>query len=569
MSIEALDPATRCELRSPRELMRLERLGSFHQSRLSFMRVLTRRLAREAWRFTRGTFALDAAGVGHAVYTVAGPKRSYSLVAFSHDLPDEKRSDRVIADAWDATFVLYDGIPSHSDIERLQQEVPYQEAGRLSGSELCLSRANRSVRLWEHVVSRLAAGLQPDTEALQSTGYLMRTTAVYGSGKFGACDRAALEQRPEFAEPFQVEMLSVYLIRAFVLDLVEHLAAARGGASAVRLHAESARDLGIGNSTGLGMAPFVLNHPELFNHWVHAREEAIRRVRTMPTATREERSLFLDVLEHSRSLFASWHTDHAQQSARIEELVADLDAAGEVLPELLQAAFPWNRLHLWTREHLGIEAQECLASLMLEPYAEQVDDLCAEMAHTEDNRACIRGNTTVADMRHAIESCYDWALRIDWQQPAALARAWYVSQEKLEPRLGERFEEPIEPFEQPLAPGRDAVAFYHELSHWPDNATLAEVLLERAQFRHIALRIQIVSEWPYAEIRDNTVAADMQAIDLLRCKLSFFGATHFDPRSDRWVRIRLFAGAPYPADLSPTNADRWVYQSSTNSTEHG
>jgi len=36
---------------------------------------------------------------------------------------------------------------------------------------------------------------------------------------------------------------------------------------------------------------------------------------------------------------------------------------------------------------------------------------------------------------------------------------------------------------------------------------------------------------------------------MLRCKLACFGASRFDPRSDRWVRISLFQNAPYPDDL--------------------
>jgi hypothetical protein len=48
-------------------------------------------------------------------------------------------------------------------------------------------------------------------------------------------------------------------------------------------------------------------------------------------------------------------------------------------------------------------------------------------------------------------------------------------------------------------------------------------------------------------------------IDMLRCKLSFFGATKFDPRSDRWVRICMFSGAPYPDEMTPTSCDLWVY----------
>ena len=132
--------------RDPKMVMRLARLGSMHQSRLSFMRILTRRLARENWRFEKTAFEIDSTGVGHAVYTAHGPERSYSLIAYAHDLPPEKRSDRVIAEAWDATFTLFDGVPTDADIERLSHNIPVQEAGRVTGSELSVSRANRSVR---------------------------------------------------------------------------------------------------------------------------------------------------------------------------------------------------------------------------------------------------------------------------------------------------------------------------------------------------------------------------------------------------------------------------------------
>ena len=48
-------------------------------------------------------------------------------------------------------------------------------------------------------------------------------------------------------------------------------------------------------------------------------------------------------------------------------------------------------------------------------------------------------------------------------------------------------------------------------------------------------------------------------IDLLRCKLSFFGASKFDPRSDRWTRITLYQGAPTAADLDDAAADDWAF----------
>ena len=163
-----MEPHAQTEIarRDPATVMRLSRLGSLHQCRLSFMRQLTRRMADENWSFSRPAFEIDDKGIGHAVYTAQGPDRAYSLVAFAHDLPADQRSDRVIAEAWDATFALFDGIPTTEDIDRLSRNVPLQEAGRVSETELSLSRANRSVRLWAHVVDRLAAGQQPALEQI-------------------------------------------------------------------------------------------------------------------------------------------------------------------------------------------------------------------------------------------------------------------------------------------------------------------------------------------------------------------------------------------------------------------
>ena len=87
-------------------------MGSMHQSRLSFLRQFLRRASKQNWKFNRDLFEIDARGLGTALYRLSTPLRDYTLVCFSHDLPDEMRSDRVIASAWDATFTLYDGRPS-------------------------------------------------------------------------------------------------------------------------------------------------------------------------------------------------------------------------------------------------------------------------------------------------------------------------------------------------------------------------------------------------------------------------------------------------------------------------
>lgn len=544
--------------RDPATVMRLSRLGSLHQCRLSFMRQLTRRMAQENWSFARPVFRVDENGVGCAVYTAKGPERTYSLVAFAHDLPPEQRSDRVIAEAWDATFALFDGVPTEADIERLSQNVPLQEAGRVSESELSLSRANRSVRLWAHVVDRLAAGEQPDFDQIDKVGYLMRTTAVYGSGKFGAADREKIANRPEVQAPFQAEMLSVFLTRTFVRDLVEHMARAKGGNGAVRLDPAIARRLGIGNSTGLGMAPFIVNHPVLFNNWIMVREEAIARVRSVAAATEAEAQVFRSLLRRSEVSVARWRSEHPIQVEKLATLTADLEKlSAHVGADDLINDYPWDRLMTWAAGALSEEGQELVASLILEPYADLVDGLTSCMADSNGAAFVIDGSMDVAEVRGLIQDSFGWALDVDWDASENCARAWYVSEEKLEPRMGERFDEPIADYEQPLAPARDAALAYKDLAG--RTGPVAAFLLEHPEHRHTIRRAQMSRVAPYGEIRDNTISAQVLPIDMLRAKLSFFGATHFDPRSDRWVRICMYAGAPYPEDLSDQTADLWVY----------
>ena len=546
--------------REPNHVMTLARLGSLHQCRLSFMRQLTRRMAREGWRFSRTAFDIDATGVGHAVYTAQGPDRAYSLIAFAHDLPPEMRSDRVIATAWDATFTLFDGIPTEEDIDRLSQNVPLQEAGRVSEREISVSRANRSVRLWDHFVEALSQGRQPDPDRLEAVGYLMRTTAVYGSGKLGAADREVIANRPEMQAPFQAEMLSVYLTRWFVRDLVEHMALMRGGAAAARLAPDLARRLGIGNSTGLGMAPFIVNHPVLFNNWIMAREEAISRVRSLPQADEADRLRFNALFHRACASVAAWKTEHPTQRAKLADLRQDIAALrAHLASEALQGEYPWDGLVRWAETHLGLEGQEFVASLILEPYGDLVDGLGACMADGYPDAHVIDGAMPVGEVIRLLQESFGWAFEMDWTAPENCARAWYVSEEKLEPRLGERFEEPIAAYEQPLAPARDAAAARAMLRAWDTEAPIAEFLIKHPEHRHTIRRAQIARFAPYGEIRSNTIGADVLPIDMLRAKLSFFGVTHFDPRSDRWVRVCMYAGAPYPPDLGPENADDWVY----------
>lgn len=567
MSVAALQNDPAITLRPPETVMRLARMGAFHQTRLSFMRSLLRRLKRENWSFVKTLWEIDREGNGVAVYEARGPERTYSLIAFANDLDPSKRSDRVIAEEWDATFTLFDGVPDRADLERLSKNVPKQEAGRISGRELSLSRANRSVRLFNYVRDCLADGRQPEPCELDKVGYIMRTTAVYGNAKFGACDRTVIADRPEFSAPFQAELLSVFMTRAFTFDSVEHMARMQNPDKAVALDPALCRRLGVGNSTGLGMAPFIVNHPSLLNNWIVARETALARVRALPEATPADLKQFRDIVARQKFGVRFWSTDHPGQATHISRYRDDLallqdhiNAAGS---DWSLSPHPWDRLYLWGETALSLEGQESLVGMLLEPHGDLVDDLADTMS--ADEAACfeIDGTLKIAELRRVLQMIHGDGLNIDFSDRLQSARFWYASEEKLEPRLGDRYDEDGSDREHPLATVRDAAALYHGTKDWNPDQPIAGFLLQHPEHRHSVRRAQIANAHPYAEIRDNLIAADMLPIDLLRCKLSFFGAIKFDPRSDRWVRITLFQHAPLPSDLdmcaTEAEADDWAY----------
>ncbi|MEC7377434.1 MAG: hypothetical protein VX421_07455, partial [Pseudomonadota bacterium] len=188
-----LDAQPELDLRPADQVMNLVRLGSLHASRLSFCRSLVRQMAREDWTVTTVRFDLDADGHGVVIYRLATPNHTYHGVVFSQHLEPERRSDRVIAEAWDVTFALVEGEVEDSLLEQMAANVPLQEAGRQHPRLLVLSRANKSLRNFGHFVDALAQGRQPDPAWLTRAGYLYRTTAVFGNGRFGISDYARLK----------------------------------------------------------------------------------------------------------------------------------------------------------------------------------------------------------------------------------------------------------------------------------------------------------------------------------------------------------------------------------------
>ena len=547
------------ELRDPNVIMKLSRLGSFHQSKLSFLRSFLDEF--KDWEYNRDLFNLDSGGYGVAIYSFKKNKRVYSLVCFANKIDDNDRSDRVIATKWDAAFTLHDGVPSKKDIERLKNEVPRQEVGRLSYKELTLSRANKSVRVFNHVVENLSKGIQPDLNLLEKVGYLYRTTAVYGSGKFGLADRFRIKNRAEINGPFRLEMMLVYLVRQFTFDQVNHVAKHKDPKNAVNLDPKICRNLGIGNSTGLGMAPFIVNHPTLLNNWILSREIALKKIREIENVKSKDKDLFKKCVKDSLKNITSWNSESEFQIKKINSLLINVKKFLEFLENQLDftSAYPFNQIYLWLEKETCEETIEYIVSMMMEPFDEIVQPLIKNMSSDEERYFRIPTERTVLELKNILKQRYPDILKIDFEDKSNLRNFWFISKNKEEPRYADRFEEEGAELEQPLAIARDIKKLNDQLNSCNDDLTIDKFLMNNSDLRHVVRRAFIIEKFPYAEIQDNTISANVVPIDMLRLKLSFFGALKFDPRSDKWLRICMFQGAPLPNELKSYD-EQWVYK---------
>ena len=546
-------------MRSPEKVMRLDRMGSSFPTRLSFMRTLIRRMSKENWQFKRTLRKVDKDGYGVSVYSAITPKRTYSLIAFTQEIPADMRTDRVIAEVWDATFSLFDGVPTQEDIDYLAENTPLQEGGRYRPSELVLARANKSLRVFENIISALASGNQPDIELISSVGYLMRTTAVYGSGKFGCADRAKIADRPECRAPFQIELLAVYLIRWFTIDLVEELAKERGGKQAVRLDQNISRFIGVGNSTGLGMAPFLLKHPTLIHNWVVAKETALARVRSIETALPGTLEVFLKSLLQASQHIDEWNVADEVQTARITCLTDEIQSLRMWCEDEsnIFRPYPWNGIYQFVEDNFSLECQEMVVSLIIEPHGSIVDDLADTMSTTTIPK--FKAAMSLAQLKEVVADAYKWATTIDFSLEESQHHFWYYSEDKLEPRFGSKGVDDGVDQEMPLAIGRDVHDLNEVLATTDEDMPIGEFAMNYPQFRHIIRRIQNTFERPYSEVQDNLLSESMRPLDLLRFKLAFFGASKFDPKSDLWTRISMYQGAPLPEQIQDPNHDCWSF----------
>ena len=541
------------------DVMTLDKMGSRYPSRLSFSRSMLRRLLFDNWKISKSKFDLDYDGYGTAVYEIAINKNTYSLVCFSQHLDSADRSDRVIAEKWDTAYALINGKLDENELNRLRNNVPLQESGRNSSKELVLSRANKSVRLFEYVVNCLSSGDQPDIKEINKVGYLLRTTAVYGSGKFGLSDFANTKEATDFNQPFRAEMLAVYIIREFSLELVEHVARKKNPNKAVKLDDKIRQHLGIGNSTGLGMAPFIIKHPKLINKWMSQYTESLKQVMSK-ILDQKKLSHYSQLLEKALQYLQEVTTFDEYQIKKNTKSVKDLEKFIEHVTKFTNknnADLQWIDLMNFANNNCNYDTQEIAKVQLLELYPEDSESLAEDMSDNEEMQ--INESQTLNELNKLIKNEYSWALKVNFADKNSDFLFWYISAAKLEPRLGERYNEDGSELEQNLGVAKMVKNFHSIIQKENLNLSVAEYLLQKPEYRGIIRRIQSLEKYPFAEVQDNILSKDTIPLNMLRFKLSFFGANRYDPKSDKWLRVSFFSGAPFLSNLSKHNVDSWGF----------
>ena len=528
-------------------VMKLKNLGSYHPSRLSFARQLIITLIKENWVFKFQDWKINKLGKGYCIISVKNKKDSFSLIIFSHLIKDEERSDRVIADKWDFTFSLFLGTPNDKELKHLKKNVPLQENGNHLKKQLTLSRANKSTRLFDHFLKNLTKGLQPEFEQVRKIGYLLRTTAVYGNGKFGIGDYNLKSDSKIIKNGFWAEMLTVYMLKIFSIEYVNFLAKNKSKNYTV-LNDNISNYLGTGNATGLGMAPFVVNHPKLIHSWINSKQKLIKFALDQKSLSKNKLKLFLLLLENAKKHVDQWEVEDKKQQKIINETKKELDQIinSKILFKKLNSDYPLKKI-ISKFNSINNETREVLNSIFLELFPEVTDSYSKKMNISD--KVTLNTNYSIAKLKSLIKQNYKWALQINFNHSSSKYFFWYVSETKQEPRLGISIKDHGYKKRLPLDIAKQIYDLNETLKKIPSKMKINEFCLKYHGYKSIIKRILINEKYMFSEIKENLVDKNMRPIDILRFKLSFFGACKFDPKSNLWTRITLFQGIPLPKNL--------------------
>ncbi|MGE0714410.1 MAG: hypothetical protein AB7P02_03125 [Alphaproteobacteria bacterium] len=547
-------------LRPPAEVLATAQAGASWSTALSFTRAFVRKMVTERWRVERVRLELDSEGRGEGLYRLVGGGWTFHFLALSDVFPQDQKVDRSFGINWDVSAVLCQGDWTPEREAMLRRETPLQYSGRYDDGTLCFSRGNRSERIFDYVVDSLAEGRQPDPTLLAGVGYIFRTTAFAGNGLFGMRAFAGLEPGHPLGRSYYIQIAIAFLLRGFVFDLVDHLAVARGGAAAVPLDRALKRYLGIGNSAGLGLIPFAVQHPQVVGRWCLAREKALAAAKSRAIASGSQAHARFSALRaravryftedprDGNGIFAPYALI-ADELAAIETDLAVLGSRGDAV---------WDDLCRRIAPHVHPETLEAVHTILLDLYPDVVAAVEGEVNAVE--HFDVRPELPLAALGRWLDEGYGWLLPTDERFEDATAFFWYYPVEAPdEPRRALRRRVPAMEFESRM----DGPFMLHRLKarldELPGDMTTGELLARHPELRSIVMRIQSLRDHPYAELRENYVDRAFTPFNATRFVLAFYGMEKLDPRPPRSVKGALLQGAPLAADIAQGIDGEWPF----------
>ncbi|TDP95436.1 hypothetical protein EDF62_0120 [Leucobacter luti] len=536
----------------PDLLLQPERLQSLPASRISAGRTLLEKMQREAWTFERVHFDINDRAEGEALYRVhATGEWVFDFVVYSFEPRLDGRTGRITGQNWDMMGALIEGPTTAVDRETTRTELPKLYAGRAAPGTLTWARSNRSFRAFNHAVSALAAGEQPDIEALWEVGYLMRNTGLDGNGTFLTRSFLTLETDHPLRLPLHAQLLSAFIMREFAADLVEAMAAHQSP-SAVPLAREVRRMVGIGNGSALGLLFFVNTHPMLIGTWLEQRQTLLAEacqieLQAGGDACEEYRGILVRAAEFSRvdpyvySRFEDPHlvAEHLDRAiAELDQLAAQGATTGAALLNLLDG-------------EVSDEAWELIAANLLEmlPYERVV---AAIEGGIRSEQFICEPTMPLAELREILDRDYRWALETDMSAPGARSFVWYKSADAEEPRRG-LASEVVGGRNWALDLPSDVQAVARALAAaGSEVATVGELLRQFPELRAAIERIQSLRDFRYHSPHMNMLSDEFVPVSIVRFMNS---AVHgllrtVDEGDDRNVLGLIYLGAPTAADIN-------------------
>ncbi len=535
--------------------MSIEALGATKPHRLSFARLLVRRMQAERWKITLRVIDVNDQGVGRLVYDIEANEYLLHFVIRSDDVPEELRTGRLSESRFDGMAILCHGPLDWERIDAEMREIQKRSAGRGSHQSLGWTLCSRSSRSFAHVVDQLAAGQQPDIDVLlDGASYLLRNNGYYGNGRHGTRPWASLPDDHPLAQPYFPEMISLYLLRQFGFDLVEEIARQRSD-DAVLIDDDIKRFLGIGNATGQGMSTFPPKWPHWMQCWNDVRETAFATVLDIaPNADDLRRAHVL--LERAEQQYARESSDEGGMFVGASRLADDL-------AQMTDAVTSFGEGKRWRDFHSAVggahpEALSVLRSVLTEVHGKEVDHLAERYRDEMGTNHDTLPHMTVESLLAIIATNYGWVDEVI-DVEGFHDRFFYRSAEHGEQRVGERFVDEGVANETFTAVAHAVNNLRATLQSRTPTETIARFLIDHPEQRYIAERVQATQHSPYAEIRTDISGANWTAANAGRFVLATFGMDMARARTPRWVHGIFFHGAPLPSDLTSATDIDWLY----------